>query len=160
MCYTSLFLGGFAIHHHFLRALEFHDELNWFFVILYVYTRGKRNHKWNKSFKRNQDLVALLSNRFLVFWRLRNREKVRIFVGPPVGGQDFFGCKSWKHRFLLKWWLTSRDLSLKTTWRKKRTHTHKHTKFETKALNKKHVLIREDPDPFDEDICLKTFGFG
>ena len=43
---------------------------------------------------------------------------------------------------------------------KTHTHTHKHTKFETKALNKKHVLIREDPDPFDEDICLKTFGFG
>lgn len=41
---------------------------------------------------------------------------------------------------------------------KEKTRTH--TKFEAKPLNKKHVLIREDPDPFDEDICLKTGGFG
>ena len=70
--------------------------------------------------------------------------QVGVLYHHPKGNHHFF-----------KMMVDFQEFEFEDTWGE---NAHTHTKFATKTL-KKHFLIREDHDPFDEDISLKTCGF-
>ena len=167
MCYTSLFLGGFSIHHHFLRALEFHDELNCFLLYCMFIPGGKATLSETTPLNATRIWWLCWAT---VSWSFGAYEIARrwgLLVGPPVGGQDFFWVQKLEAPFFFnrlvkdaltpffasrgfyiiiqkgttifffKWWLTSRDLSLKTTCGKN-AHTHTQThKIRNKSIKQK-----------------------